>query len=456
MARQLNWFQARRLARLEGKRIRREAWRHWVFFSRESFLWFKLVPGSAQPAQTEDAHVVLNEEFTDSEFLAGDWTDEHWDRPQIDPCPPGYTYDPVLERCVPDGGSGGGGGGTGGGGGGGGTGGGGGSTDPGTGGGNSGGGSGSGSGTGTDEDTGGGWGGNGNPDGGNGGGGAGGGGTGDTGGGGGNGGGNGGGGGGNAPPKKKPSPGDYTPAVTVALDPGFVDGPACYIIPPPRGTANVSVGIPDPPGGKLRVATVSVTCLGQTRIGTIGAGGNNAFQFAGPINPGGTVTATATVSDGNGHTWTGQGSEDWPPQCLLPIYTWSGTKDVTHRCDPPANDSGNPPVTGYDENHRYTTTGQYAVNPKKGTGKSGTNTGADFNNGNNAQTVVTNYPNGTPQVTDWFVPAPGGITCDVDASGGISNVKPLTLGLFDGDGTVKSGYCTTTTKTHESGPDGSE
>jgi len=234
------------------------------------------------------------------------------------------------------------------------------------------------------------------------------------------------------------------------LDPGFVDGPNCYILVPPRGTANVSVSLPSPPDGKLRLATLSVTCFGQTRLGTIAPGGNNAFQFEGPINPGGTVTATATASDGS-HNWTGQGSEKWLKLCLLPIYSWSGTKNVIHRCDPPPNASGDPPVTGYDETHHYTTTAQYAVNPEKGA-KSGMNTGADFNNGNNAQTVITDYPKGTPQTTDRFVPAPGGITCDVDASGSISNVRPKTLNIFGEGSDETAGHCTTTTTTSESGP----
>jgi len=72
MARQLNWFQARRLARVESKPIRREAWRHWIVFSRESFLWFKLVPVAVDPPEAENAHVLLNAEFKDFEFLAGD------------------------------------------------------------------------------------------------------------------------------------------------------------------------------------------------------------------------------------------------------------------------------------------------------------------------------------------------------------------------------------------------
>jgi hypothetical protein len=447
MARQLNWFQARRLARIAGKRIRRDAWRHWIFFSRQSFLWFKLTSASVEPPQAEGAHVLLNAEFRDFEFLAGDWTDEHWDQPAIDPCPPGYTYDPVAQRCVPTGG-GGGNPGTGGNPGGGSSGGGSSGSGSGSGGGSGGGSAGGGSGSGSGGNTGG-WGGPGNPAGGNGGGGAGG-----------NGGaagGNGqppqgGGGGGNAPPREKPPTGDYTPSVEVSLNPGFVDGPMCYITVPQRGTANVSVSMPNPKDGKVRLATLSVTCFGQTRLGTISPGGSNGFQFDGPINPGGTVTATATVSDGNGHTWSAQGSKQWPKLCLLPIYTWSGSKDVTHRCDPPANASGDPPVTGYDENHSYSTTAQYAVNPEPGTGKGGMNTGADFNHGNNAHTVVTDFPDGTPSTTDWFVPAPGGITCDVDAGGGISNVRPEKLNLFGKGSNETKGHCTTTITTSESGP----
>jgi hypothetical protein len=443
MARNLNWFQARSLAR-NGRNIRREAWRRWLRFSRSTYLWFIYTPPSADVA--EETHVVINVDFTDFEFLANDWTDEPWDQPP-DKCPFGYHWDEFAGACVPDddGGhhcqagyhwngtacvpndsdhrcpagyhwdgsscvaDGDGGGGNGGGGG-----------DPGPG---SGGGGDGGGGTGGG---GGGWGGGGNGGGGS----------------------SGGGGSRPKPPKPKPTPGDYTPTVEVALDPGDLDGPGCFIQVPQTGKANVSVTLPNPAGGKLKVALLSVTCLGQTKLGTLGPGANQGFQFEGPIGPGGTVTATATASDGNGHTWTGSGKDKWPKVCLLPTLTWGGSQNISQRCKGP----GSTGDTGYDQDDNYSTTAQYAVNPD--TGGTGSDTGVQFGDANNAHTTVTPYPGGSPSTTDWHVSPPGSITCEVDGQGGIKNIQPKNLGiLYDGPTkTEKSGDCTTTTSGSESGP----
>ena len=427
MAKNLNWFQARTLAR-NGSNIRRDAWRRWLRFSRTTYLWFIYTPPSADIA--EETHVVLNRDFMDFEFLASDWTDEPWDQPISDTCPTGYHWDDFAGACVPDnithtcpagyhwdgkacvpndsnhrcpvgyhwngtacvsdGGGGGGGGGSG---------------------------SGGGSGTGG----GGGWGGGGGGNGG-------------------------GGGGGQKPPRLKPPPADYTPKVEVALDPGDLEGPNCFITVPRNGKANVNVTLPNPAGGTLRVALISVTCFGQTRLGTLGPGAAQGFQFEGPIGPGGTVTATATASDGNGHTWTGSGKDKWPKICLLPKATWSGMQHISQRCS-----GGSGGDHGYDQGDNYSVTAQYAVNPD--TGGAGSDTGANFTNGTNAHTTVTPYPDGSPSTTDWVVQPPRAITCELDGHGGVKNIQPKKLGiLYDGSNkTDKSGNCTTTTSGSESG-----
>lgn len=403
MAKNLNWFQARARART-GSNIRRDAWRRWLRFSRSTWLWFIYTPQSADVA--EETHVVLNRDFTDFEFLAIDWTDEPWDQSVSNTCPAGYHWDEFAGACVPDnvthtcpagyhwdgkacvpndsnhrcpvgyhwngtacvsdGGGGGGGGGSG---------------------------SGGGNGTG-----GGGWGGGG-------------------------GGNNGGGGGGDRPPRLKPPPADYTPTVEVALDPGDLDGPGCFISVPQNGKANVNVTLPNPAGGTVKVALISVTCFGKTQLGSLGPGASQGFQFEGPVNPGGSITATATASDGNGHTWTGSGKDTWPKICLLPTLTWSGTQHTSQRYS-----GGSDGETGYDQDDNYSVTAQYAVNPDSG--GAGTDTGANFTNGTNAHTTVTPYPDGSPSTTDWTVQAPRNITCDLDGNGGVTNVQPQTLGVL--------------------------
>ncbi len=420
MAKNLNWFQARTLAR-NGSNIRRDAWRRWLKFSRTSYLWSIYTPLSADV--TEETHVALNKDFTDFEFLANDWTDEPWDQ-SSDKCLAGYHWDEFAGACVPDNDS---------------------HTCPagyhwdgkacvpndsnhrcptgyhwnGTACVADGGGGGSGGGNGTG---GGGWGSGG-------------------------GGGGGGGGGQQRPPRLKPPPADYTPKVEVALDPGDLEGPGCFIQVPRNGKANVNVTLPNPAGGTLRVALISVTCFGQTRLGTLGPGAAQGFQFEGPIGPGGTVTATATASDGNGHTWTGSGKDKWPKICLLPKATWSGTQHISQRCS-----GGSGGDHGYDQDDNYAVTAQYAVNPD--TGGAGSDTGANFTNGTNAHTTVTPYPDGSPSTTDWVVQPPRAITCELDGHGGVKNIQPNKLGiLHNGEPqTGNHGNCSTTTSGSESGP----
>jgi hypothetical protein len=120
MARYLNWFQARALAR-QGSAIRREAWRKWLL--RPVYTWFihetaypnevivvpkggsvvapivppppiiwwnNAVAGESAVATTGVAvrRVVQNYDFGSAEFLAWDWTDEPWDGGSF---PPGVT-----------------------------------------------------------------------------------------------------------------------------------------------------------------------------------------------------------------------------------------------------------------------------------------------------------------------------------------------------------------------------
>src|SRR3954468_20902738 len=68
----LNWFQARNLAKNEHRAIRREAWRKWLVFGPALRFISKVVNGS------EKRYVVPNVEFGRDEFLANDWTDEPW------------------------------------------------------------------------------------------------------------------------------------------------------------------------------------------------------------------------------------------------------------------------------------------------------------------------------------------------------------------------------------------
>lgn len=110
--RNLTWFQARDLAQKFGRLVRRDEWRRWQSYTG-TFLWFGFVPAdpTADPVVPTDWHVLNAEDFGAAEFLASDWTDEHWDTPVVvDPvaCPPGYAFDSWRQACVaiggPDGG----------------------------------------------------------------------------------------------------------------------------------------------------------------------------------------------------------------------------------------------------------------------------------------------------------------------------------------------------------------
>ena len=101
MARNLNWFQGRAIART-GKAIRRDAWRKWL--TKGFALWFL---DRDDPTDGHFHYVVPQSEFGSAEFLASDWTDEPWSDPvtgvPVTP-PSGYVPPPVSD---PGGGGGG-------------------------------------------------------------------------------------------------------------------------------------------------------------------------------------------------------------------------------------------------------------------------------------------------------------------------------------------------------------
>lgn len=68
----LNWPAARILA-LQGKAIRRDAWRKWL--THGAALWYI---DKTDDAGAPKHYVVPAPEFTAAEFLASDWTDEPW------------------------------------------------------------------------------------------------------------------------------------------------------------------------------------------------------------------------------------------------------------------------------------------------------------------------------------------------------------------------------------------
>ena len=88
----LNWFQARNLAKSEHRAIRREAWRKWLVFGPALRFISKVVDGA------EKRCVVPNVEFGRDEFLAHDWTDEPWTEGSIPSgvTPPGTAYQPAA------------------------------------------------------------------------------------------------------------------------------------------------------------------------------------------------------------------------------------------------------------------------------------------------------------------------------------------------------------------------
>jgi hypothetical protein len=76
----LNWFQARGLARLQRRAIRREGWEKWLLYRFKVWLISETVAG------LERRRVARAEDFRDSEFLAKDWTDEPWEGATTPPC----------------------------------------------------------------------------------------------------------------------------------------------------------------------------------------------------------------------------------------------------------------------------------------------------------------------------------------------------------------------------------
>lgn len=457
MARNLNWFQARYVAKVALRRIRRESWRRWIEFDPANFIWWEFQPFLAgQPgAETpvldtqETRHPVEFDEFQAAEFFANDWTDEGWDVPSD------WNYagdNGGVSNPVTSGSSGGG---TSGGSGGGSTGGtsggptmGGGVTPggtPGT------GGSynpppdsnGAGPSTGTPGGMSGNKGGGVDPEsipsdsfvidsfappGG-------------------------GGGGGNIiPPQPAPSPADYTPTVEITLDPGTLDGPSCWIVAPttPR-TVSVSVTMPNPAGGTLTIGFLRVTCGNQSQVFTLAPGASVGASFDIRPEPDGFVMATATIDDRKGNAWTGSDKDQWPAKCLLRQVTWTGTQSIDHRC-PDGGSGHNGSVT----TDTYQVTGEYAINPRPaGTGLTGEKTATSFP-ANKRETVVDPYPTGSNTTTPVSQTAPAIITCDVDASRIISNITPAKLGLlYDGPEEVSpaDGFGCVETKTGtETGP----
>lgn len=246
--------------------------------------------------------------------------------------------------------------------------------------------------------------------------------------------------------------------MTLSLDPGNIDGPNCYIDPPSKGAAAVSVSIPNPAGGTLRVLNVSVSCMGQTKLATIGAGASQDFQFEGTIHPGAIVTATATASGGTGRTWTGSSAEKkWLPACRIVTANWTGNKSTSHQCEPDPSASGG--SNGYEQTDEYSITGSYGVNPEPGAGKTGQLRPAKFGEQSapdgpvtNGKTVYTPL-NGESETTKWYIAPPGTINCTMDAQGTVSDITPKFLDNYPHDTTsTTEGTCTTTITGSETGP----
>ncbi len=268
------------------------------------------------------------------------------------------------------------------------------------------------------------------------------------------GGGSGGGGGPHSPkpPRKRVPWGDYTPLVTVDLDPN-IDGPGCFIESPRPCTALVNVTVPDPGDGKLKVATISVTCFGKTKLGALAPGGTQGFSFTGKVSAGQVVTATATASAGDGiHAWTGSGEKTCDVKdCIKTAFTWTGDEEDSHRCPPQGSESTE---TGWDFSDSYTVTRKYAINPEPGT-EIGIVYGKDYNPPGNRTQLTTSVPDGQTTTVKLHVDAPGSVTCQVSAQGGISNVEPHKLGIvYDGSTTTQTDLhgCTTQKRGTETGP----
>ena len=420
----LDWFQARSIAR-SGRAVRRELWRKWLTF--EHYVW--LITQPVWETQLADRRVAQQWDFGADEFMARDWTDEPWPngpqppdppdppnppdpprppKPPLPPKPPGNggsdpsnPSDPADPTNPPI-------------------------SDP-VGGDSDGGGPGG--------HTGGGWGGWGSGVDGN--------------------------GGGDGPkppvPPKPPRPhqppNPDVPTITVEVVADLdTDGPSCFIVPPATCTIYVTVTIA---GGPAGVGTLSVSgALGPAQLGTGWPGMNQSFTFRDVlVNPGGTVTFFADYGAPGVVPfihYIGSGSFTFPPNCLLFVATWSGDTAETKRCHHGPQGYAGFGEDGYGFTASYSTSGQFAVNPDPGVGKSAMNTGADLNAGNNAHGIYIPFPTGTPTHIDWWVAAPRRCTVDVDAQGAVSHPIPVKLGIFGADEDSDAPPCTFQRTSHES------
>jgi hypothetical protein len=88
---------------VRGRKVRRENWRRWIFYT-PYYLWFSHIPATTGEEPTpEECHVVRNSEYTATEFLAVDWTDEPWDSDGVPPrpCAAGFVWSLRFNACVP-------------------------------------------------------------------------------------------------------------------------------------------------------------------------------------------------------------------------------------------------------------------------------------------------------------------------------------------------------------------
>jgi hypothetical protein len=92
----LNWFQARDIAQKQGRAVRRDVWRKWLYYT-PWYLWF-IAENDVHGVQHR--WIVKNGDFGSAEFIALDWTDEPWpDEPDpvngpVTPPSPGPNWGP--------------------------------------------------------------------------------------------------------------------------------------------------------------------------------------------------------------------------------------------------------------------------------------------------------------------------------------------------------------------------
>lgn len=95
----LNWFQARTLAR-QGKGVRRDAWRRWLVFDAFSLVFNEVVDAESEPNAVRVAQSVSAGDaetpplnlftYAREDFLGLDWTDEPWSGGNAAPSVPPY------------------------------------------------------------------------------------------------------------------------------------------------------------------------------------------------------------------------------------------------------------------------------------------------------------------------------------------------------------------------------